>query len=170
MLILAAVLGGIIPSGRLSCQTPSHEEAFTTVVGVLQEYDGRPNVSLMRFGKAAMVMGRAVGKAGTAWTRKVAKAFRHVSTVYMLEYGQADPGLRDEMEGKVLENVSRDNLIYTGRIGDSVFDETFGETSEDGKRVSNLVIVMYGQSIVCLQGDVLATDVERIVRRLERQL
>ena len=51
-----------------------------------------------------------------------------------------------------------------------MIDESFGEVSEDGKHVSNLVIILYGQSAVALKGSVLASDIDRIVRRLNKQL
>lgn len=185
--MIAAVLGGFLPSGRFACsdvqqtvpavasvssacQERTDGDAFAAVLEVLSEYDSRPNVSLMKFGKAAMVMGRTVGKAGGAWTRKVAKAFRHVSTVHMLEYAEASASVRDEIEAKVLGALSRDSLVYDHRIGGEVFEEAFGTVSPDGRHVSDVVIVLYGQSVVCLSGTVLSSDVERIVRRLARQL
>lgn len=159
-----------VPEAATAFQERSHEKAFSATLELLSEYDGRPNVSLMKVGRLAMGLGKTVGNAGTAWTRKVAKAFRRVSTVYMLEYSEAPAARREEIESAVYRLLDKDNLILRNEKGGVVFDETFGARSADGKRVSNLVIVMYGQSIVCLEGDVLATDVERIVRRLERQL
>lgn len=175
LLIVAAVLGGLILSARASCLVgaglqSNHEEAFSSALELMSRYDGRPGVSLMRFGKAAMIMGRTVGNAGSAWTRKVAKAFRKVSAVYMLEYSEAPASLQEEIESAVSRGLDKDNLILRNGKGELVFDETYGSLSEDGKRVSDLVILMYGQSVVCLKGSVLASDVERIVRRLGKQL
>ena len=148
----------------------SYEEAFDNVVSMLEEYDGRSNVSLMKLGRLAMTMGKTVGRAGGEWTSKVAKAFKRVSTVYMLEYGEASPSTRQEIEGSIKNCLSSDFLILCNRTGDLVFDETFGERSSDGKHVSDLIIIMYDQSVVCIKGTVLSTDVERIVRRLNKQL
>ena len=50
------------------------------------------------------------------------------------------------------------------------FDETYGEVSEDGVHVSDLVIILYGQTVVALKGTVLESDVDRIIRRLNKQL
>ena len=88
----------------------------------------------------------------------------------MLEYGESPVQTRDELEERVTGKLPKEYLILSNGAGDQVFDETYGETSADGKHVSNLVIVMYGQSVVCIKGTVLSTDVERIVRRLNKQL
>ena len=69
-----------------------------------------------------------------------------------------------------MSKIIKDNLILRNGAGNSVFDETYGETSADGKHVSDLIIIMYDQSIVAIKGTVLSTDVERIVRRLNKQL
>lgn len=148
----------------------TQEESLEKVTAIMGEYDGRSNVSLMKFGKLAMSMGKTVGRAGSEWTRKVAKAFKRVNTVYMLEYGESSPTLREEIESAVNKCIIRDNLILCNKAGSQVFDETFGQTSEDGKHVSDLIIIMYDQSVVCLKGTILSTDVERIVRRLNKQL
>ena len=148
----------------------SHEESFESIVSVMEGFEGRSGVSLMKLGKLAMSMGKTVGRAGGEWTRKVAKAFKRVSTVYMLDYGESSPIIREEIEAKVTSKLIKDNLILRNGAGNSVFDETYGETSEDGKHVSDLIIIMYDQSVVAIKGTVLSTDVERIVRRLNKQL
>ena len=148
----------------------SYEEIFDNVVSLVEEYDGRSNVSLMKLGKLAMTMGKTVGRAGGEWTRKVAKAFRRVNTVYMLDYGESAPQTRDIIESDISGLLSKDYLILSNGAGSQVFDETYGDTSPDGKHVSNLIILMYGQSVVCIKGTVLSSDVERIVRRLNKQL
>ncbi len=153
-----------MPSGSI------YEENFDSIVALMEEYEGRSNVSLMKLGKLAMTMGKTVGRAGSEWTRKVAKAFRRVNTVYMLEYGESSVRTRDEIEERITGKLPKEYLILSNGAGDQVFDETYGETSADGKHVSNLVIVMYGQSVICMKGTVLSTDVERIVRRLNKQL
>ena len=148
----------------------SYEEGFNNIVALMEQYEGRGNVSLMKLGKLAMTMGKTVGRAGSEWTRKVAKAFKRVNTVYMLEYSEAGPGLREEIETAVNEYIIKANLILSNKAGNQVFDETFGQVSDDGKHVSDLIIIMYDQSVVCIKGTVLASDVERIVRRLNKQL
>ncbi|MBQ4306892.1 MAG: hypothetical protein II764_07740 [Bacteroidales bacterium] len=147
-----------------------YEECFNSVVALMEEYDGRGNVSLMKLGKLAMTMGKTVGRAGSEWTRKVAKAFKRVNTVYMLEYGESSPRLREEIESRVSSCLPTEHMILRNGSGELVFDETYGQVSEDGKHVSDLIIIMYDQSVVCIKGTVLRTDVERIVRRLNKQL
>ncbi|MBQ3978882.1 MAG: hypothetical protein II632_08555, partial [Bacteroidales bacterium] len=61
-------------------------------------------------------------------------------------------------------------LILSNGAGSQIFDETYGDRSDDGKHVSDLIIIMYDQSVVAIKGTVLSTDVERIVRRLNKQL
>jgi hypothetical protein len=136
----------------------------------MEEYDGRGNVSLMKLGKLAMTMGKTVGRAGSEWTRKVAKAFKRVNTVYMLEYGESSPSLREGIESRVSSFLPPEHLILRNGSGELVFDETYGQVSEDGKHVSDLIIIMYDQSVVCIKGTVLRSDVDRIVRRLNKQL
>lgn len=148
----------------------SHQECFDSIVSLMEQYEGRGNVSLMKLGKLAMTMGKTVGRAGNEWTRKVAKAFRRVNTVYILEYSEAEPGLREEIETDVNKSIIKDNLILSNKTGGQVFDKTFGQVSDDGEHVSDLIIIMYGQSVVCIKGTVLASDVERVVRRLSKQL
>ena len=147
-----------------------YEDGFNSVIAVMEEYDGRGNVSLMKLGKLAMTMGKTVGRAGSEWTRKVAKAFKRVNTVYMLEYGESSPRLREEIEASVSSYLPPEHMILRNGSGELVFDETYGQVSEDGRHVSDLMIIMYDQSVVCIKGTVLRTDVERIVRRLNKQL
>ena len=40
-----------------------YEDSFNSVIAVMEEYDGRSNVSLMKLGKLAMTMGKTVGRA-----------------------------------------------------------------------------------------------------------
>ena len=148
----------------------TQEESLDKVTSIMSEYEGRSNVSLMKFGKLAMSMGKTVGRAGSEWTRKVAKAFKRVNTVYMLEYGESSLALREEIESAVSKCIIKDNLILCNKAVSQVFDETYGQVSEDGRHVSDLIIIMYDQSVVCLKGTILSTDVERIVRRLNKQL
>ncbi|MBR7003959.1 MAG: hypothetical protein IKI00_03175 [Bacteroidales bacterium] len=169
MLLVTIPVSGQEPEAGIGASS-SHEESFESIVSVMEGFEGRSGVSLMKLGKLAMSMGKTVGRAGGEWTRKVAKAFRRVSTVYMLDYGESSPIIREEIESAVTSKVIKDNLILRNGAGNSIFDETYGETSSDGKHVSDLIIIMYDQSIVAIKGTVLSTDVERIVRRLNKQL
>lgn len=174
LLIFALLIPAVPTRGQEPDSTvmvsASYEESFNNIVATMEEYDGRGNVSLMKIGKLAMTMGKTVGRAGSEWTRKVAKAFKRVNTVYMLEYGESSPRLREEIESKVSSNLTPDHLILRNGSGELVFDETYGQVSEDGKHASDLIIIMYDQSVVCIKGTVLRSDVDRIVRRLNKQL
>jgi len=162
-------LEGLEPSS-ISSFDGTYEEGFENIVALMERYDGKGNVSLMKLGRVAMTMGKTVGKAGSAWTRKVAKAFKHVGVVCMLDYGYSSPELKDEIEASILRNIVKENLVKRDGEGSLTFDETYGVVSEDGKHVSDLIIILYGQSVVTLKGTVLASDVDRIVRRLNKQL
>ncbi len=162
-------LEGLEPSS-ISSFDGTYEEGFENIVALMERYDGKGNVSLMKLGRVAMTMGKTVGKAGSAWTRKVAKAFKHVGVVCMLDYGYSSPNLKDEIEASILRNIVKENLVKRDGEGSLTFDETYGVVSEDGKHVSDLIIILYGQSVVTLKGIVLASDVDRIVRRLNKQL
>jgi len=148
----------------------TYEEGFENITALMEKYDAKGNVSLMKLGRMAMTMGRTVGKAGSAWTRKVAKAFKKVDVVYMLDYGESRPEIKDEIEEGVLRYLKKEYLVKRDGEGNFAFDETYGVKSEDGKHVSNLVIILYGQSVVALEGSVLTSDVDRIIRRLNKQL
>lgn len=148
----------------------TYQEGFENITALMERYDGRGNVSLMKLGRVAMTMGKTVGKAGSAWTRKVAKAFKRVGVVYMLDYGDSRPELKDEIETGVKRNLRPENLVRRNGEGSFAFDETYGEVSEDGAHVSDLVIILYGQTVVALKGTVLESDVDRIIRRLNKQL
>ena len=148
----------------------TYQEGFENITALMERYDGRGNVSLMKLGRVAMTMGKTVGKAGSAWTRKVAKAFKRVGVVYMLDYGDSRPELKDEIETAVKRNLRSENLVRRNGEGSFAFDETYGEVSEDGAHVSDLVIILYGQTVVALKGTVLESDVDRIIRRLNKQL
>ena len=162
-------LEGLEPSS-ISSFDGTYEEGFENIVALMERYDGKGNVSLMKLGRVAMTMGKTVGKAGSAWTRKVAKAFKHVGVVCMLDYGYSSPNLKDEIEASILRNIVKENLVKRDGEGSLTFDETYGIVSEDGKHVSDLIIILYGQSVVTLKGTVLSSDVDRIVRRLNKQL
>ena len=173
-----AALGQIPGQGRLEGLEPSsipsfegtYEDSFENIVTLMDRYDGKGNVSLMKLGRMAMTMGKTVGRAGTAWTRKVAKAFKRVDVVYMLDYAYSRPELKDEIEASVLKNIIKENLVKRNEQGAFAFDETYGVVSEDGKHVSDLVIILYGQSVVALKGTILTSDIDRILRRLNKQL
>ena len=163
------LLEGLEPSSLPSFDG-TYEEGFENIVALMGKYDGKGNVSLMKLGRVAMSMGRTVGKAGSAWTRKVAKAFKRVNVVYMLEYSGSRPELKEEIETSIIRNIRKECLVKKSGAGSISFDETYGVVSEDGKTVSDLVIILYGQSVVALEGTVLASDVDRIVKRLNNQL
>ncbi|MBR4756211.1 MAG: DUF4252 domain-containing protein [Bacteroidales bacterium] len=171
-LLFAVGIALLLASGQVAAaqQAGSQKESLDSLLSLMKRYDGKENVSMMKLGRMAMTMGKTVGRAGSAWTRKVAKAFRRVDAVYMLDYGDSRVSLRDEIDSEVRQLLIRDNLVLTNRIGPEISDETFGETSGDGKHVSDLIIVMYSQSVVGIKGTVLSSDVERIVRRLNKQL
>ena len=175
---LGQIPGQIPGQGRLEGLEPSsissfdgtYEEGFDNIVALMDRYDGKGNVSMMKLGRVAMTMGKTVGRAGTAWTRKVAKAFKRVDVVYMLDYAYCRPELKDEIEASVLKNIIKENLVKRNGEGSFAFDETYGVVSEDGKHISDLVIILYGQSVVALKGTILASDLDRILRRLNKQL
>ncbi|MBR5661147.1 MAG: hypothetical protein IKW99_06305 [Bacteroidales bacterium] len=186
LVIISATLlaGGIRANAQIPGQGPlsglaapaettfegTYQEGFENITALMERFDGRGNVSLMKLGRVAMTMGKTVGKAGSAWTRKVAKAFKRVGVVYMLDYGDSRPELKDEIETAVKRNLSPENLVRRSGEGSFAFDETYGEVSEDGTHVSDLVIILYGQTVVALKGTVLESDVDRIIRRLNKQL
>lgn len=173
-----SAFGQIPGQGRLEGLEPSsissfdgtYEEGFDNIVALMDRYDGKGNVSMMKLGRVAMTMGKTVGRAGTAWTRKVAKAFKRVDVVYMLDYAYCRPELKDAIEASVLKNIIKENLVKRNGEGSFAFDETYGIVSEDGKHISDLVIILYGQSVVALKGSILASDLDRILRRLNKQL
>lgn len=136
----------------------------------MDRYDGKGNVSLMKLGRLAMTMGKTVGRAGSAWTRKVAKAFKRVDVVYMLDYAYSRPDLKEEIEASVLKNIVKENLVKREGKGSFAFDETYGIISDDGKHVSDLIIILYGQSVVAMKGTILTSDIDRILNRLNKQL
>lgn len=184
VLVITLLAGGFVSKAQIPGQGPlagleapaeapfegTYQEGFESITALMERYDGRGNVSLMKLGRVAMTMGKTVGKAGSAWTRKVAKAFRKVGVVYMLDYGDSRPELKDEIENGIKHYLRPENLVKRGSEGSFSFDETYGEVSEDGSHVSDLVIILYGQSAVALKGTVLYSDVDRIVRRLNKQL
>ena len=88
----------------------------------------------------------------------------------MLEYSGSRPELKEEIETSIIRNIRKECLVKKSGAGSISFDETYGVVSEDGKTVSDLVIILYGQSVVALEGTVLASDVDRIVKRLNNQL
>ena len=148
----------------------TYGEGFENIIALMERFDGKGNVSLMRLGRVAMTMGKTVGKAGTAWTRKVAKAFKRVGAVYMLDYGESGPATKDEIESSVRRCLPAGNLVRKSADGQLSRNETYGIVSEDGSRVSDLVILLYGQSVVALRGSVLYSDIDRIISRLDKQL
>ena len=168
--ILPFLALGLCVSSELRAQAQDYEEGFGNIITIMESFDGKGNVSLMKLGRVAMTMGRTVGRAGSAWTRKVAKAFKKVDVVYMLDYGDSRPDIKETIEEEITRFLPEENLVKRDAEGGFAFDETFGEVSEDGKHVTNLVIILYGQSTVALKGSVLASDVDRIVRRLNKQL
>ena len=182
--IVMLLAGGLVSQAQIPGQGPlagleasaeapfegTYDEGFEAITALMERYDGRGNVSLMKLGRVAMTMGKTVGKAGSAWTRKVAKAFKRVGVVLMLDYGDSRPELKEEIESGIKHYLRPEYLVKRGGEGAFSFDETYGEMSEDGSHVSNLVIILYGQTTVALKGTVLASDVDRIVRRLNKQL
>ena len=161
--------GGLEPSSITSFEG-TYEEGFENITALMDRYDGKGNVSLMKLGRLAMTMGKTVGRAGSAWTRKVAKAFKRVDVVYMLDYAYSRPDLKEEIEASVIKNIVKENLVKREGKGSFAFDETYGIISDDGKHVSDLIIILYGQSVVAMKGTILTSDIDRILNRLNKQL
>ena len=173
-LILTAILLAL-PGRQMvihAQETGTYEETFTKITELLPEYDKLPNVSFMKVGRVAMSMGKTVGKAAIndSWLNKVIKAFRKVNGVYMLDYGEASPETREKIEKEVKEMLPPENLLLRGTLGSIVTDETYGATSANGKEVSDLVIVLCDQSVVCIRGTLHESDLKRTVGRLKKQL
>lgn len=168
------VLGALLMACTMMAQEQEtvepQDNSFESIVTILEQYDGKGGASLMKAGRMAMTMGKTIGRAGSAWTKKVAKAFKRVNTVYLLEYSGSRIELRNEIESNVLEHLDSTNLVLRQNMGELVLDETYGTVSEDGKHVSNAVIIIFDQSVVALKGTILSSDVERIVRRLNKQM
>ena len=93
--ILPFLALGLCVSSELRAQAQDYKEGFGNIITLMESFDGKGNVSLMKLGRVAMTMGRTVGRAGSAWTRKVAKAFKKVDVVYMLDYGDSRPELKE---------------------------------------------------------------------------
>lgn len=119
-----------------------------------------------------MSMGKTFGKAAISdpWVRMVIKAFRRVSGVFILDYGECLESTKELIEDEIGKHLSPNNLVYSNKDGQEVIDEVFGTTSPDGETVSDLVIILHGQSVICIRGSLASTDVPRTVNRLKRQL
>jgi hypothetical protein len=149
-----------------------HGQAFTEITGLMKLFGERDNVSFMKVGRVAMSMGKTFGKAAISdpWVRMVIKAFRKVSGVFILDYGECLESTKELIEDEIGKHLSPNNLAYSNKDGLEVIDEVFGTTSPDGETVSDLVIILHGQSVICIRGSLAATDVPRTVNRLKRQL
>ncbi len=138
----------------------------------MEGFGERDNVSYMKVGLIAMVMGKTFGKAAISdpWLKMVIKAFKKVSGVFILDYGECLESTKESMEEEVGRYLSPNYLVYSNTDDFGVVDEAFGITSSDGNTVSDLVIILHGQSIICIRGTLASTDVPRTVNRLKRQL
>lgn len=155
--------------GQLS---EDHGQAFTEITGLMKLFGERDNVSFMKVGRVAMSMGKTFGKAAISdpWVRMVIKAFRKVNGVFILDYGECLESTKELIEDEIGKHLSPNNLVYSNKDGQEVIDEVFGTTSPDGETVSDLVIILHGQSVICIRGSLASTDVPRTVNRLKRQL
>ena len=149
-----------------------HGQAFTDITGLMKLFGERDNVSFMKVGRVAMSMGKTFGKAAISdpWVRMVIKAFRKVNGVFILDYGECLESTKELIEDEIGKYLSPNNLVYSNKDGQDVIDEVFGTTSPDGETVSDLVIILHGQSVICIRGSLASTDVPRTVNRLKRQL
>ena len=126
-----------------------HGQAFTEITGLMKLFGERDNVSFMKVGRVAMSMGKTFGKAA---------------------YGECLESTKELIEDEIGKHLSPNNLAYSNKDGQDVIDEVFGTTSPDGETVSDLVIILHGQSVICIRGSLASTDVPRTVNRLKRQL
>lgn len=149
-----------------------YDQSFTEITRLMEGFGERDNVSYMKVGRVAMAMGKTFGKAAISdpWLRMVIKAFRKVSGVFILDYGECLESTKELIEVEIGKYLSPNYLVYSNTDDFGVLDEAFGRTSSDGNIVSDLVIILHGQSIICIRGSLASTDVPRTVNRLKRQL
>lgn len=150
----------------------TQHESFEAVAGQLAAFGEADGMSYMKIGRTAAALGKTIGRLAIkdSWLNMVMKAFRKVNGACVLDYGDCPPEKKILVEESILSNVIRDNLVYSEKTGPEVSDEVFGKKSEDGEEVSDLVIVLHGQSVVCIRGTIKTADVPRTVGRLKRQL
>ena len=149
-----------------------YEQSFSEITGLMEQFGQRDNVSYMKVGRVAMAMGKTFGKAALSdpWIRMVIKAFRKVSGVYILDYGECLESTKELIEVEIGKHLSDSYLVYSNTDEQGLLDEAFGQTSANGETVSDLVIILHGQSIICIRGSLASADVPRTVNRLKRQL
>lgn len=157
-------------TARLS--TDDYDLCFTEIIKQMERFGERDNVSYMKVGRVAMAMGKTFGKAALSdpWIRMVIKAFRKVSGVFILDYGECLESTKELIEEGIGKYLSPNYMVYSKTDDQGLTDEAFGTTSADGNTVSDLVIILQGQSIICIRGSLATTDVPRTVNRLKRQL
>ncbi|MBQ5410428.1 MAG: hypothetical protein IIU20_01500, partial [Bacteroidales bacterium] len=80
-----------------------HGQAFTDITGLMKLFGERDNVSFMKVGRVAMSMGKTFGKAAISdpWVRMVIKAFRRVSGVFILDYGECLESTKELIEDEI---------------------------------------------------------------------
>ena len=117
--ILPFLALGLCVSSELRAQAQDYKEGFGNIITIMESFDGKGNVSLMKLGRVAMTMGRTVGRAGSAWTRKVAKAFKKVDVVYMLDYGDSRPDIKETIEEEITRFLPEENLVSKRKSPDS---------------------------------------------------
>ena len=168
--LITIIMTALLSISAVPSQT--YEQSFSEIIGQMEQFGERDNVSYMKVGRVAMAMGKTFGKAALSdpWIRMVIKAFRKVSGVFILDYGECLESTKALMEEEIGKYLSPNYLVYSKIDEQELTDKAFGETSADGQTVSDLVIILQGQSIICIRGSLATTDVPRTVNRLKRQL
>lgn len=172
-ILLTALLVLPLPSATANRQEEDYGQCFEAITALMKQYGEKDNVSYMKVGRAAMTMGKTFGKAAISdpWVRMVIKAFKKVSGVFILDYGECQASTKEMIEEGIANYLSPNYLVYSkeDQQGGTV-DEAYGSSSSDGSTVTDLVIFLHGQSVICIRGSLAATDVPRTVGRLKRQL
>lgn len=150
----------------------TQRESLEAVAGRLAAFGEADGTSYMKVGRTAVALGKAIGTLAIkdSWLKMVMKAFRKVHGACVLDYGDCPPEKKALIEASILPDLIRENLVYSEMTGPEVSEEVFGERSKDGEEVSDLVIVLHGQLVVCIRGTIKTADVPRTVGRLKRQL
>lgn len=161
-MILAAALLLVCPVSTLHAGSLSKSR----VRSVVSEYKGRQGFEVINVGSFLMTTLRnglriALLAEPDEDTKAVLDLTRHIKSCIVVDYEDADISDKADFSRRISKKLSRHELLMEAKDdGDNV--RIYGIANDDKGKVSDVVVDVAGEALICLFGSISTDDIARL--------
>ena len=169
LLILSMILTTITVFAARPAETDAHsyKTAFKSLTAVVEEFKNKEGFDVMSLGPVAIsavrTLSRMTADASQDDDTKMAVAFLSgVKKMVVAEYGESAEDIRNAFNERVESAMDKiEPIMEANDEEDNV--KIYGTVDEDTKKVTDLVIFVRDDCLVCIQGNISLEDVSKMV-------